>query len=247
MATEQTDNITNNREHYGPCEERTIMLMGRTRTGKSTIAEVLATTLHKPKKLSIYSETRKASIKSFFTTDKRSGISYRFTIIDTPGFFDITRDTSLRLQNQHVVEQIKSCLESNIRHIHLIGIVFNLVNGINERDIEAMIYIKENFIGIENYTALVITNCEHMNEQQRKKLVEEFFQHRRVKQHNLRNFFQKGILFMGCLRFESLESTNEAAIYFEYNNVLDMRTAFIEKCIECTTNVPCYDSACSIM
>jgi GTPase Era involved in 16S rRNA processing len=221
--------------------------MGRTRTGKSTIAEVLATTLHKPKKLSIYSDTREATIKTFFTTDKRTGKSYRFTIIDTPGFFDLTRDNNQRLQNYDITEQIKSSLESNIRHVHLIGIVFNLSNGINERDIEAMIYIKENFRDIADNTALVITNCEQINEQQRNKLVYDFFQHRKVKQHNLRNFFRQGTLFMGCLRYESLETANEEAIYLEYNNVLDMRTAFIEKCIQCPNIISFDDSACSIM
>jgi GTPase Era involved in 16S rRNA processing len=243
MTTEQT----NDWKEYGPCEERTILLMGRTRTGKSTIAEVLATTLYEPKKLSIYSDTRETEIRNTFTTDKNTGKSYRFTIIDTPGFFDLTREKSSRLNNDDIKEHIKSCLKSDIRHVHLFGIVFNLVNGINERDIEAMIYIKENFRGIENNTALVITNCEQMNEDERNKLIQQFFRHQQVKQHNLENFFGQGILFMGCLRHESLESVNERAIYFEYNNVLDMRTAFIKKCIQCTTTYSFRDSACSIM
>jgi GTPase SAR1 family protein len=238
---------TNNRKEYGSCEERTIMLMGRTRTGKSTIAEVLATTLHKPKKLSIYSDTRESVIKSFFTTHTDTGKSYRFTIIDTPGFFDLTRDKSLHLQNKDITQQIKSFLESNIRHAHLIGIVFNLTNGINERDIETMIYIKQNFRRIENNTALVITNCEQMDETQRNRLISDFFQHRQVKKHKLKEFFRQGVLFMGCLRYESLETANESAIYLEYNNVLDMRTAFIEKCIECTNTFSFEDYVCSIM
>jgi GTPase Era involved in 16S rRNA processing len=247
MATERTDNTANNRKEYGPCEERTIMLMGRTRTGKSTIAEVLANTLYKPRKLSIYSETRQTTARSFFTTDKNTGKSYRFTIIDTPGFFDMTHDSRVRLQNKDITEHIRCCLESNIRHVHLIGIVFNLVNGINERDIEAMIYIKEHFRGIEEHTALIITNCEQTNEKERNRLIDDFFQHRVFKKHNLKDFFRQGVLFMGCLRYESLETANEAAIYLEYNNVLDMRTEFIEKCIRCTNTFSFRDSACSIM
>ena len=144
-AIDMTTESTTQDVTYGPCEERTIMLLGRTRTGKSTIAEVLRSTLYKSKRLNIYSETREATIKHFFTTDKNSKKSYLFTIIDTPGFFDLTTEKSSRLYNRNITEQIKSCLDFNIRHVHLIGIVFNLAGGINERDIQTMIYIKQNF------------------------------------------------------------------------------------------------------
>ena len=243
MTTEQTSHL----KDFGPCEERTIVLIGRTRTGKSTMAEVLANTLYKPKELSIYSETRTATTKDFFTTDKRTNKSYRFTIIDTPGFFDITREKNTRLKNHTIIEQIQFCLGNNIRHVHLFGIVFNLVNGINERDIETMIYIKNQFRGIEDYTALVVTSCEHMTEHERTKLTQEFFQHRTVKKHGLDKFFRQGVLYMGCLRHESIESINEKAIYLEYNNILDMRTAFIEKCIQSTSTYSFSDYVCSIM
>lgn len=243
MATEQAAQ----RKEYGACEERTIMLMGRTRTGKSTIAEVLATTLYKTKPLSIFSETREPIVKNFFTTDKNTQKSYRFTIIDTPGFFDMTRDKSIRLQNSAILEHIKTCLASNVRNVHLIGIVFNLSGGINEQDIDAMVYIKENFLDIAEITALVVTHCEHMNAAQREKLINDFFQHKLVIKHKLRELFLQGVLFMGSLRYESLEAKNEAAIYLEYNNILDMRTAFIEKCISCARIIPIQNSSCSLM
>ena len=86
-----------------------------------------------------------------------------------------------------------------------------------------------------------------MDEPQRVKLVREFFQHREVKKHQLESFFQQGVLFMGCLRHDSLETNNEAAIYLEYNNVLDMRTAFIKKVLQCSKAFSVHGSACSVM
>jgi GTPase Era involved in 16S rRNA processing len=235
------------RKKYGPCEERTVLLMGRTQTGKSTIAEVLATTLYTPRPLSIYSDTRRTVVKKFFTTDQQSGISYRFTIIDTPGLFDIRRDDNLRLKNQDITDNIRHCMKSNVRHAHLIGIVFNLTNGINQQDIETMIDIQHNFPQITNNAALIITNSEHLKEKDRKRLCEEFFQHRDVQRYKLKEFFKQGVLFMGCLRLESLNTVNEKAVYLEYNNVLDMRTAFIEKTIQCKNTVSFNNSVCPIM
>lgn len=246
-ATDMIIEQDNQLKDFGPCEERTIVLIGRTRTGKSTIAEVLADALYQPKQLSIYSETRATTATNFFTTDKRTKNSYRFTIVDSPGFFDMTREKNSRLQNDAIVMQLQSCLENNIRNVHLFGIVFNLVNGINERDIETMIYIKNHFPGIENYTALVITNCEQMTERERLRLTEEFFQHQTVKKYELRKFFRQGVFYMGCIRHESIASVNERAIYFEYKNILEMRKAFIERCIQLTSTYSFYDYACSIM
>ena len=247
MSTEQKNGVTDTLKKYGPCEERTVLLMGRTRTGKSTIAEVLATPLYEPKPLSIYSDTRETVIKKFFTTDQQSGISYRFTIIDTPGLFDIRRDDHSRLNNQDTSDNIRYCMKSNVRHAHLIGIVFNLTNCINQQDIKTMNYIQQNFHQITNNAALIITNSEQLEEKDRKRLCEQFFQHPDVQRYKLKEFFKQGVLFMGCLRHESLNTANEKAVYLEYNNVLDMRTRFIEKTIQCKNTVSFDNSVCSIM
>ena len=232
---------------FGRCEERNILLMGRTRTGKSTIAKVLEDVLHEPEPLTIYSQTRRTEVTKFFTTDKTAGRSYHFSIIDTPGFFDLQKHSRLRLENQEIMEQIIESMKYNIRQTHLIGIVFNLVHGINEKDIETMIYIKREFPVIRENAVLIITGCEQYTNEQRNKYAEDFFRHPAVRKHQIREFFQQGILFMGCLRNESVAKNHAQAIYSEYQNVLEMRTAFIEKCINCKENMPFAESACCVM
>ena len=124
-------------------------------------------------------------------------------------------------------------MEKNITNIHLFAFVFNLSAGIIERDIETMLYVKTAYPYLAKHMALVITHCEQLEDNQRKRLVEDFFRHPKVKQSKLEEYFTKGTLFMGCLRYESVTTANKQSMYFEYNNVLDMRMAFIEKCTQC--------------
>jgi hypothetical protein len=79
---------------------------------------------------------------------------------------------------------------------------------------------------------LVLTHAEELNNDEKNRLVDEFFNHPDVERHNLRNFFQQGILFIGCLRYESLIQMDYTALVNEHENVLEMRKQFIEKCFE---------------
>ena len=221
------------------CEERNIILMGRSRTGKSTVAKVMGDVFHFSEEKTLFSETKNVEFRKV-TTATNDGRHYYFNIIDIPGFFDISADVKNNLSNNQVKQFINKCISENVCNIHIFAYVFSLHGGINEQDIEAMIYTRNNFKDLSPNMALVITNCERLTDQQRKDLQENFFQNETVKKHQLMDFFKQGVYFMGCMRRESRDQANKQSIEEEYNNVLEMRNTWIAKCIETKTSFNIY-------
>src|SRR2546430_7887670 len=103
--------------------------------------------------------------------------------------------------------------------MHSFAFVFSLSGGINEQDIQAMLYTKNNFRDLSAHMALIITNCESYTENLREELCNKFFENEIVVKNNLKDFFKQGIYFMDCLRKESYDQKNEQSIQEEYENV----------------------------
>jgi GTP-binding protein EngB required for normal cell division len=199
---------------------RTLLLMGPSRAGKSTISETLKDSLHEPNEPTLYSCTRNPDPKQI------NGLR----IIDMPGFNDIqTRNKTSSLSNRSIVKMLQMQLRET-RPVHHVAFVFSLADGIKEEDISAMIFVQSTFPELAGRMMLVVTHAEELNPEEKDGLVEEFFQHPRVKQYHLRNFFRQGILFLGCIRYESYHRMDYTALRNEHQNVLEMRKKFIEKC-----------------
>lgn len=63
---------------------------------------------------------------------------------------------------------------------------------------------------------LLIIHCEEKSEEERKNIMEEFFQQSNVVKYGLRGFFQLGVFFTDCLRpqlehFPNLMATRNQA------------------------------------
>ena len=210
---------------------RTLLLLGPSRAGKSTISETLQDSLHEPNEPTLYSCTRHPDPKQI------NGLR----IIDMPGFNDIqTRNRTTSLSNKSIVKMLQTQLREK-SPVHYVAFVFSLADGIKQEDINAMIFVQSTFPELTGRMMLVVTHAEELNHDEKDELIDEFFQHPQVKQHHLRHFFQQGILFLGCLRYESYHRMDYTALYNEHQNVLEMRKKFIEKCfseIPLTYNSP---------
>ena len=228
------------------CEERTLLLIGRSRTGKSIISKVLRDVKHVAPPWSLYSETRAPNIQRLVVKRPSDKKSYMMKIIDTPGFFDVARTRKGQLHNTSTTKSINEFISNHVQGMHLVAFVFSLTAGINEQDIKAMIYVKENFPHLKPYCVLVVTGCEETTEEMRTQLIDEFFKHQEVHKQNLRSFFNTNVLYMGCLRHHSYNDGNEKAVYSQMNNVAEMREKFLDICVEHNTPIHIKDSRCHI-
>ena len=206
--------------------QRTLLLLGPTRAGKSTIVNVLKDSLYETPKPQLYSATRSPS------RTKVGGLR----IIDMPGFFDQqTHGSSFALSNKNIIKMLREVIEQN-GPIDIVAFVFHLAHGIKNEDIETMILIKQEFSKSMQNMLLVVTHAEELDETLRSEMIDDFFQHPKVIEAKLKLFFNDEILFLGCLRYESLKQNNEYCLRMEHENVLAMRRKFLDKCIKYAAN-----------
>lgn len=219
---DERDERDQRRDSYPPVPHeprRTLLLIGPSRAGKSTIVRVLHDSLYQTPRPTLYSATREPQ------PVKINGLR----IIDMPGFYDRQAFSNRSsLTNASVFAMLKKQIDQ-YDSIDFIAFVFHLANGINSEDIDAMLLVKKN-LRLAVKMLLIVTHAEEMDAQTRKGVVNGFFQHPTVIENNLRQCFDEEILFLGSLRYESLQQNDSQALAMEHRNVLAMRKKFLQKC-----------------
>ena len=175
--------------------------MGRARTGKSTVAETLQYAGHIAEPdLELYSATKKVEFHQLAAPITKNGHVYNFNVIDTPGLYDKRTTKGQHLDNESTTKLVLDCMRQDMTNIHVFAFVFSLEGGINNEDIESMMYVRKKYPTIKDHMMLILTHCEETDDDKRIALVTEFFQHEQVVKQNLKDFFSLGVFFMGCLR-----------------------------------------------
>jgi GTP-binding protein EngB required for normal cell division len=215
-----------NKYPFRECISRNVFLLGRTRTGKSTISRVLRNPHHIPELAGLYAEDRNISFNEIATTNESN--VYYIKIIDSPGFYDQTINEGERLSNETIKTYINECITKDVTHIHMFAFVFSGGTGINIQDIQSMIFIKQNYPQLQEFFILLITHCEEKDEDERKTFVDQFFKHPDVVRYGLKDFFGLGIYFMGCLRPQLRRKPNTTSAQTQAQNVMKMRQALLD-------------------
>jgi GTP-binding protein EngB required for normal cell division len=227
MLNQLTQEMSNqNQYQFSQCTDRNIVLIGRTRTGKSTISSMIRDPFYLPPLPSLFACTRNITFNRITATHR--GNAYFFTIIDSPGLYDSMRNEGERLTNKTIKKHLDECITKDITHIHAFAFVFSSSSGINIEDIQSMMFIQKNYPELRNFFILIITHCEEKNEEERRNFMEEFFQHPDVIKHGLREFFGLGIYFTGCLRPQLQRVPNIMAAKAQATNILEMRKKLLD-------------------
>ena len=214
-----------------------LLLMGKTRTGKTTIGKVLENPCYVPQDAKLHSETKEVTIDTIATTTINNNIIYCFNIIDTPGLFDrVKRSNNKQLTNQKIKKAIDKCMDKDVTNIHLFGFVISLQSNLDNEDIDSMIFVKDNYPFLHEYICLIVTHSEETNLQQREDKINEFFQSNQIVKHNLKDFFGKKIFFMGSLRPELRTYPNKQSVRQQIRNVHQMRDHFMNYIINLDNN-----------
>lgn len=151
---------------------RNVIVVGRTRSGKSTFVEVLKDVAHQPPQMSIFSETRDPAFRSFaIGIDQDDGsIPRKFTInvVDTPGLFEVKEIGDEAKTNEAILNTIKECLKNEITKVHCVFIFVSVTSGISAEDVAAIETFMDAFAHTQLTSVVCISRAEDFTEEQQR-------------------------------------------------------------------------------
>lgn len=198
------------------------MLIGRSRTGKSTIKRLLVNPTSIPEEMKLKSETKDPIFETFHIADTNTVLN----IIDTPGLFERGEKTDNIRSNEMILKTIKVCVNKEITKFHFICFCVSITNGINQQDIESLKMLSK-FLGndLSRNSCLIVTYCELKDEKQRDEIRDQLKKDAHFEEIN--SFFQLGIYFSGSINRDDYNKGNDSIIG-QYETSISYRSILIE-------------------
>jgi len=156
---------------------RNVLIVGRTRSGKSTAVGVLKDPCHSPKSMSIFSDTVEPKFQSFSLDNKESSTKYTLNIIDTPGLKEVKEVGVEARSDLAIMNTINYCLTNEITKINVLLIFISFELGITSDDLSAFQSFIEKF-GHDNIKiGICVTRSEDKDKQWQTDIEEQLKKH----------------------------------------------------------------------
>lgn len=213
-----------------------ILLVGRTRSGKSTLVKSLIDA-REATQMSSYSETMEPRCYRFIIQNPQANICYQFNIIDTPGLGEVRRNPGENRSDQVLLDLSRKCMEENITVLNAVCFV-SKVGSTNIDDVQIFQKIIE-YLGddCKKVAMMILTHCDTLMENALEALTQELKEADAPNIKQVVDYCQQGIFKYGALNsdttlseLDNVERGNQAGVLErKLQKIQDMRTALLEK------------------
>jgi len=178
-------------------ETRNVLIVGRTRSGKSTAVGVLKDPCYEPKSMSIFSDTVDPKFQSFALDDRIKSTKFTVNTIDTPGLKEVKEMGKEERSDAVILNTINFCLKSEITKINCLLIFISFELGVTRDDLDSFQTFLEKFEHKDIRIGICITRSESKPDHWREEIKDQLSQHAYFSQVLKRPNVQ--ILFTGCV------------------------------------------------
>jgi GTP-binding protein EngB required for normal cell division len=177
---------------------RNVLIVGRTRTGKSTAIEVLKDPCYIAKgTTSLFSDTEDARYQSFTVHDGIEKTKSTLHIIDTPGLKEVKKINEVARSDEYILSAINHCLCNEVTKLNALLLFISFELGVTKDDIQAFNELIKNFAHSNVKIGICVTRSEdkpaEWNQMIEQQLHEHQFFSNLLKQTNVK------LIFLGCL------------------------------------------------
>lgn len=186
-------------DHAGTLSSRKILLLGRSKSGKTTFRQMMRDPTCVSDELNLLSTS--SSIDFEVIEHQQTGLSLK--IVDT-------QSLSGRVDDEDELTNIqKAATAQGIIHYHFICYCLSFEAGIRQQDINAVRTIITCYgPQIKSNLCLIITRCEMKTEQQLQQMHTQI--QRDISFRDLLPHFGLGLYFSGALKYDDWQNGNEA-------------------------------------
>jgi len=176
---------------------RNVLMVGKTRSGKSTAVGVLKDPCFIPKGMSIFSDTVDPKFASFSLDDTKVSTKFTFNVIDTPGLKEVKAIGEDARSDKAIMNTIQYCLKNEITKVNVLLIFISFELGVNVDDLDSFATFLEMFGHNDISICMCITRAEDKPKSWRDEMIRQLNQHQ---------YFSKvlqrpnvTVVFIGCV------------------------------------------------
>jgi GTPase Era involved in 16S rRNA processing len=200
---------------------KNILIIGRSRTGKTTLANMLGSSLHICPDMNLFSGTRSNTTRELVALDNKKKILYNLTVLDTPGLFDRTKIGEGKLSNDTILEDIE--YDNALFNTDIVLFTIRFSDGLNSQDIESFnlymnLLTKRN---LSDKCYIVFTGAEMYTSKNMKHIIKEAC--------SLAPFenFKDRILFSGSPKVEDIENRLFKSFKKSFQNTIKLKNKIL--------------------